>query len=79
LGKLLYIQASPRGARSVSTAIADAFVAAYRKARPADEVKTVNLFTADLPPVRRVCAGCQVRHPQRTEWPWPSRRWGLPT
>jgi FMN-dependent NADH-azoreductase len=50
MGKLLYLQASPRGARSVSTAVADAFVAAYRNAHPADEVKTVNLFTADLPP-----------------------------
>jgi FMN-dependent NADH-azoreductase len=50
MGRLLYIQASPRGARSVSTAVADAFAAAYRKARPADDVRTLNLFAADLLP-----------------------------
>lgn len=50
MSRLIYIQASPRGARSVSTAVADAFVAAYRKARPAAEIKVLNPFAADLPP-----------------------------
>lgn len=49
MSKLLYIQASPRGARSFSTAAADAFVAAYREANPGDEVVTLNLFDTDLP------------------------------
>ena len=47
--RLLYIQSSPRGERSVSTAVADAFVSAYRNAHPADEIKALNLFRADLP------------------------------
>jgi FMN-dependent NADH-azoreductase len=49
MSKLLYIQASPRGERSHSLAVADAFVAAYREAHPDDEVQTLNVFTADLP------------------------------
>jgi FMN-dependent NADH-azoreductase len=49
MSKLLYIQASPRGERSFSTAAADAFVAAYREANPGDEVVTLNLFDTDLP------------------------------
>jgi len=50
MGKLLYIQASPRGERSISVAAADAFVNAYRRAHPADEIKALNLFRTDLPP-----------------------------
>jgi len=49
MSKLLCIQASPRGARSHSVAVADAFVEAYRKAHPGDEVATLNVFTAALP------------------------------
>jgi len=50
MSKLLYIQASPRGNRSYSIAVADAFVEAYRTAHPDDLVTTVNLFTTELPP-----------------------------
>lgn len=50
MSRLLYIQSSPRGDRSVSIAVADAFVSAYRKARPADEVTVMNLFKKELPP-----------------------------
>jgi len=49
MSKLLYIQASPRLERSHSTAVADAFVEAYRESHPDDEVETVNLFSRDLP------------------------------
>jgi FMN-dependent NADH-azoreductase len=49
MSKLLYIQASPRGERSHSTAVADAFVAAYRQAHPRDTVDVLNVFTEDLP------------------------------
>ena len=49
MSKLMYLQASPRAERSHSRAVADAFVAAYRKAHPADAVETVDLFKADLP------------------------------
>lgn len=48
--RLLYVQASPRGERSTSIAVADAFVKAYRQTHRADEVKVVNLFQRELPP-----------------------------
>jgi FMN-dependent NADH-azoreductase len=49
MAKVLYIQASPRGKRSSSIKVADAFVEAYRAKHPADKVETLNLFTAALP------------------------------
>jgi FMN-dependent NADH-azoreductase len=49
MAKLLYIQASPRGGRSRSVTVAEAFLAAYRKANPGDAVATIDLFTRDLP------------------------------
>ncbi len=49
MGRLLYIQASPRVGRSHSIAAADAFVETYREANPGDEVVTLNVFEADLP------------------------------
>ncbi|MHC4941772.1 MAG: FMN-dependent NADH-azoreductase [Planctomycetota bacterium] len=49
--KLLYIQASSRGARSYCLAAADAFVAAYREANPGHEVLTINLFKKKLPAI----------------------------
>jgi FMN-dependent NADH-azoreductase len=47
---LLYLQASPRGERSHSIAVADAFVAAYAEVHPDTRILTRNLFTLDLPP-----------------------------
>ncbi len=49
MSKLLYIQTSPRGERSKSNTVADAFIEAYKKTQPQDEVETMNVFTADLP------------------------------
>lgn len=49
MSRLLYIQASPRGERSHSLALADAFVAAYRKLHPGDAVETRNVFKMNLP------------------------------
>jgi len=49
MAKLLYIQASPRGERSFSTAVADAFVSTYRQTHGADEVLVRNLFDGRLP------------------------------
>ena len=50
MAKVLYIQASPRGERSYSTAAAEAFLASYKEANPKDEIDTINLFTKQLPP-----------------------------
>ncbi len=49
MARLLYITASPRGERSYSVRVADAFVQAYRHAHPADVVDALDVFTADLP------------------------------
>jgi FMN-dependent NADH-azoreductase len=49
MAKLLYIQASPRGQRSKSITVADAFVQEYRRLHPEDEIEVLNLFHADLP------------------------------
>jgi len=49
VSKLLYVQASPRGERSYCIAVADAFVEAYRKNYPEDELVTLNVFDASLP------------------------------
>jgi len=50
MSRLLYLQASPRGERSTSIAVADAFVNAYRKAHPSDEINVMNLYQKELPP-----------------------------
>ena len=49
MSKLLYIKASPMKERSYSVATADAFVDAYKKSHPKDEVKVLDLFSANLP------------------------------
>lgn len=47
--KLLYVKASPLPGRSHSIAVADAFLESYREAHPDDEVRTLDVFRADLP------------------------------
>ena len=49
MANLLYIKASPRGDRSHSTAVADAFVEAYSRAHPDDRMTTLDVFYDDLP------------------------------
>jgi FMN-dependent NADH-azoreductase len=49
MSKLLYIQASPRGKRSHSIAVADAFIEAYEQKHPDDEIVTLNVFDASIP------------------------------
>jgi Acyl carrier protein phosphodiesterase len=49
MSKILYIKASPMGKLSYSTAVADAFVDAYKKSHPKDQVKTIDLFSANIP------------------------------
>jgi FMN-dependent NADH-azoreductase len=49
MSRLLYIQASPRGKRSHSIAVADAFVKAYRQKNPNDEIVLLNVFDASIP------------------------------
>ena len=49
MAKLLHIQASPRGDRSASIAVANQFLKSYRAAHPGDTVETLDLWAANLP------------------------------
>lgn len=49
MATVLYLQASPRGKRSKSIQVADAFVNAYTLQHPGDTIDTINLFEAVLP------------------------------
>ena len=49
MSKLLYIQASPRGERSYCIRAADAFIEAYKKAHPDDQIVTLNVFDENIP------------------------------
>jgi len=48
MSRILYIKASPRGERSYSISVADAFIASYKTSNPQDEIITINLFKKDL-------------------------------
>lgn len=50
MSNILYIKASPRGARSHSIAVADAFLEVLAERDPEILIKTRNLFEDDLPP-----------------------------
>ena len=49
MSKLLYIQASPRGERSYCIRAADAFIEAYKKEHPDDQIVTLNVFDENIP------------------------------
>jgi len=49
VSKVLYIQASPRGKRSHSIVVADAFVDEYKNKHPNDKIVTLNVFDASIP------------------------------
>ena len=49
MSKLLYIQASPRGQRSHSVTVTDAFIEAYEQKHPKDKVDILNVFDASIP------------------------------
>ena len=58
---LLYIQSSPRGRRSVSTAVADAFLQAYRKVRRELTVDTLNVWEENLPEFDQEAIGAKYK------------------
>lgn len=51
MSKLLYIQASPRGQRSYCIRAADAFIDAYKKGHPDDQILTLNVFEKNIPAI----------------------------
>jgi FMN-dependent NADH-azoreductase len=73
---LLHISASPRGPRSESLAIADAFLDAYRTAHPHHTVRTWNLWDGSLPAFgpdaaaakMAVFAGADLEGDEATAW-----------
>ncbi|MCK9239415.1 NAD(P)H-dependent oxidoreductase [Desulfocurvus sp.] len=64
MNRLLYIKASPRGSRSHSVAVADAFVEQWKAVNPGAEVAVRNLFEMDLPPFDgdRIMAKYNIMH-----------------
>ena len=49
MSRLLYIQASPRGQRSHSVAVTDAFIESYEQKHPDDEIVILNVFDEPIP------------------------------
>ena len=49
MAKLLHLETSPRKDRSVSIAVAEEFLDAYRTAHPGDEIETWDLWAEPLP------------------------------
>ncbi|MBQ0723762.1 MAG: NAD(P)H-dependent oxidoreductase [Cycloclasticus sp.] len=49
MSKLLYIQASPRGARSSSSDVAEHYIDAFKSASTDNSVTTLNVWHMDLP------------------------------
>ncbi len=49
MAKLLYIESSPRKERSKSIEVSRAFIQAYQRANPEDEVATIDLWEKELP------------------------------
>lgn len=52
MAKVLYITANPKSAeRSYGLAVGQAFIDAYREARPDDEIEHLDLFKSDIPTI----------------------------
>lgn len=73
MSSLLYGQASPRGERSTSIAVADAFVNAYRKSHPSDTV-TVRRGTSSP---NTFCPLSASSGSPTSGWSWPNPRWEI--
>jgi FMN-dependent NADH-azoreductase len=58
---LLNIQSSPRGRKSASIAVADAFLQAYRQARPELTVDTLNVWEENLPDFDQEAIGAKYK------------------
>jgi len=58
---LLNIQSSPRGSRSASIAVADAFLEAYRQVRPEVIVDTLNVWDEKLPEFDQEAIGAKYK------------------
>lgn len=76
MSTVLYIKASPRTGRSHATALAEAFLAAYREQHPEDKIVELDLFHTDLPELDSVTIqgrydiihGREYTPEERTAW-----------
>ena len=59
--RLLSIESSPRGDQSVSIAVANAFLATYRKTSPLVEVDTLNVWDERLPDFDSQAVGAKYK------------------
>ena len=66
MAKLIHIQASPRGTRSASRAVASCFIEVYRATHAGDIVDTLDLWQANLPEIdgAMLDAAYAVKHGQ---------------
>lgn len=65
MAQLLYIQASPRGARSKSIQAADAFINAYTIRHPDDRIDKLNVFEAQLPAFDAAATAAKFKIPNK--------------
>ncbi len=49
MNRILFIKASPRGDRSYSVSVAEAFIDTYKKTNPDDDITILDIFARDLP------------------------------
>lgn len=76
MARLLYIEASPRKARSYSIRVANAFLDAYSEAHPHHKIDTIDLWNYSLPPLNgdtinakyAVMHNCEPTDAQRKAW-----------
>ncbi len=77
MSTVMYIKASPMGELSYSTAVADAFIEAYVKSHPDDEIKRLDIFERRLPAVDFATASAKYKIKHGKEHSESERRiWG---
>jgi len=62
MAKILFIEASPRGEASRSSAVANTFIDSYLAKHQGDEVEIINVFDANLPEFGREGASKKLAH-----------------
>src|ERR1700739_3592514 len=59
--RLLNIESSPRGSKSASIAVTDAFLEAYRQACPGVRIDTLNVWEEKLPDFHQEAIGAKYK------------------
>ena len=74
---LLNIQSSPRRSRSVSIAVADAFLEVYRQVCPDAIVDSLNVWEEKLPDSTRKASAQNTKELTTSRWMRPSKKFGI--